>query len=137
MFEDGDKEMSLEQVVAMILKDIKGHASKQAGTDIRDVVLTVPAHWGFNAKMSLVNATYLADLSVLGLINENSAAAIHYAISRNDTEPFNVMFFNMGSHNLQISIVRSCLNLDENVRIFRLKQKQNNPKYRSLEPCCS
>ena len=87
--------MGLEQVVAMILKNIKEHASKQAGTDIRDVVLTVPAHWGFNAKMSLVNAAYLADLSVLSLINENSAAAIQYAITRNDTDPLNVMFFNL------------------------------------------
>ena len=111
--------MSLEQVVGMILKDIKGHASKQAGTEIRDVVLTVPAHWGFNAKISLVNAAYIADLSVLGLINENSAAAIQYAITRNDTDPFNVVFFNLGSHNLQISVVISCLCLDENVWIFQ------------------
>ena len=101
--------MGLEQVVAMILKNIKEHASKQAGTDIRDVVLTVPAHWGFNAKMSLVNAAYLADLSVLSLINENSAAAIQYAITRNDTDPLNVMFFNLGSHNLQISVVHSSI----------------------------
>lgn len=61
--------MSLEQMVAMILKNIKQHASHQAGTDIRDVVLAVPSNWGFHAKMSLVNAAYLADFSVLGLIN--------------------------------------------------------------------
>lgn len=77
--------MTLEQVVGMILNNIKKHASLQAGTDIRDVVLTIPANWGFKAKMSLVNAAHLAQFHVLGLINENSAAAIHYAISRNDT----------------------------------------------------
>lgn len=53
----------------MILKNIKNHASHQAGTGIRDVVLTVPADWGFKAKMSLVNAAHLAQLSVLSLIN--------------------------------------------------------------------
>ena len=98
--------MTLQQVVAMIFKNIKNHASQQAGTDIKDVVLSVPAHWGFKAKMSLVNSAYLADLSVLGLINENSAAAINFAISRNDTDPINIVFFNLGSHNLQISVVR-------------------------------
>lgn len=93
----------------MILKNIKQLASHQAGTDIRDVVLSVPENWGFHAKMSLVNAAYLADFSVLGLINENSAAAIQYAISRNDTEPVHTILFNYGSHNLQISVVNHIL----------------------------
>ena len=53
----------------MILKNIKQLASQQAGTDIRDVVLSVPSNWGFYAKISLVNAANLADFSVLGLIN--------------------------------------------------------------------
>ena len=61
--------MSLEQVVGMILKNIKQLASQQAGTDIRDVVLSVPSNWGFHAKISLVNAANLADFSVLVLIN--------------------------------------------------------------------
>ena len=59
-FEEGDQSMELEQVVAMILKNIKTHASQQAGTDIKDAVLAVPSNWGFKAKMSLVNAAYLA-----------------------------------------------------------------------------
>jgi hypoxia up-regulated 1 len=57
--------------------------------------------------MSLVNSAILADFSVLGLINENSAAAIHFAISRNDTDPIYVVLFNYGSHNLQISVVKA------------------------------
>lgn len=88
------------------MKNIKKFASAQAGSDIKDAVLTVPAHWGFKARIALVNAAYLADLSALGLLNENSAAAIHFAITRNDSEPVNIGFFNMGSHNLQISIVQ-------------------------------
>ena len=61
----------------MILKNIKKYSSAQAGSDIKDAVLTVPAHLGFRSRMSLVNAAAIADLNVLGLINENSAAAIH------------------------------------------------------------
>lgn len=98
----------------MILRNIKQLASLQAGTDIRDVVLSVPSNWGFHAKMSLVNAAYLAEFSVLGLINENSAAAIQFAISRNDTNPLNIILFNYGSHNLQLSVVNTFF-------IYRLK----------------
>lgn len=53
----------------MIMKNIKKYSSQQAGSDIKDAVLTVPAHWGFKAKYALINAASLADLSVLGLIN--------------------------------------------------------------------
>jgi hypoxia up-regulated 1 len=89
----------------MILKNIKKYGSAQAESDIRDAVLIVPAHWGFKSRLALVNAASLADLNVLGLLNENSAAAIHFAITRNDTDAINIGFFNLGSHNLQISIV--------------------------------
>ena len=93
----------------MIMKNIKKYSSTQAGSDIKDAVMTVPAHWGFKARMSLVNAAYLADLSILGLIKENTAAAVHYAITRNDTDPINVGFFNLGGYNLQMSIVNESL----------------------------
>jgi molecular chaperone DnaK (HSP70) len=53
----------------MILKNIKKYGSAQAGSDIRDAVLTVPAHWGFKARLALINAASLADLNVLGLLN--------------------------------------------------------------------
>jgi molecular chaperone DnaK (HSP70) len=53
----------------MILKNIKLHASKQAGSDIKDAVLAIPPSWGWRSKMALINAAYIADLSILGLIN--------------------------------------------------------------------
>lgn len=56
--------------------------------------------------MALVNAAGIAGLNVLGLVNENSAAAINFAITRNDTDPINIGFFNLGSHNLQFSIMQ-------------------------------
>ena len=68
-FKEGIDSISLEQMVAMIMKNIKKYSSQQAGSDIKDAVLTVPAHWGFKAKYALINAASLADLSVLGLIN--------------------------------------------------------------------
>jgi len=56
-------------MVGMILKNIKKYSSAQAGSDIKDAVLTVPAHWGFKARLALVNAAAIADLNALGLIN--------------------------------------------------------------------
>lgn len=90
----------------MILKNIKLHAINQAGSQTKDCVLAVPASWGWKARLALVNAAGVAGLNVLGLVNENSAAAINFAITRNDTDPINIGFFNLGSHNLQFSIMQ-------------------------------
>jgi molecular chaperone DnaK (HSP70) len=53
----------------MILKNVKLHASHQAGSDIKDAVLSIPPNWGWRSKMALINAANIADLSILGLIN--------------------------------------------------------------------
>ncbi len=98
--------MAIEQLIAMILKNIKEHASKQAGSEIRDCVLTVPADWGISARTTLVNSAYIADLAVLSLITDNTAAALNYAMTRNDNESFNIMIYNLGSQKLQVSVVR-------------------------------
>ena len=97
----------------MILRNLKNHASKQAGSDIKDCVISIPANWGPKAKMSLINAAYIADMSVLGLLNENSAAIVNFAITRNDSEPVKMMIFNLGSANLQMSVFKLFTFYDE------------------------
>ncbi len=44
----------------MILRDLKKHASLQAGSDIKDCVIAIPANWGPKARMSLINAASIA-----------------------------------------------------------------------------
>ena len=56
-----DKELKKERQKFQMMQ--KGFA------DIKDAVLTVPAHWGFKSKLALVNAASLADLNILGLVN--------------------------------------------------------------------
>jgi molecular chaperone DnaK (HSP70) len=53
----------------MIIKNIKILASQQAESDIKDCVFSIPPNWGWKAKMALINAANIADLSVLGLVN--------------------------------------------------------------------
>jgi hypothetical protein len=44
-FTEGENTFCLEQLVGMILKNIKKYGSGQAESDIKDAVFTVPAHW--------------------------------------------------------------------------------------------
>ena len=84
----------------MILKNIKILASKQAGSEIKDTVISVPSSWGLGARTAVVNAASIGGLSVLSLINANTAAALNYAMTRSDVDPIYVLIVNTGSYYL-------------------------------------
>ena len=55
----------------------------------------------------LIDAAELAGLNVIQLVHENSAAAIMYGIDRLDTEKdLNVLIYNMGGRDTEVSVVR-------------------------------
>ena len=49
---------------------------------IKDVVITVPPFWAQDERQALLVAAELAKMNVLGLLNENSAVAMKYAIDK-------------------------------------------------------
>jgi len=102
-----------EELVAMVLthaKDItaaygvSGGGSSSSADLIRDCVLTVPSFYTQHERRALLDAASLADLNVLALIDENTAAALHFGMDRVDTEKKNVLFYNMGASSVQVSI---------------------------------
>lgn len=96
-----------EELVAMVLthaKDIT-NAFGVPG-EVRDCVLTVPSFYTQHERRALLDAAALADLNVLALIDENTAAGLHYGIDRIEEEPQNILFYNMGASALQVSIIQ-------------------------------
>lgn len=84
-FPEGEDTVSLLETVAMMLKYVKLQAEKAAKGSLKDVILIVPNHWNIHQRQFLVHAAELADLYVLSLIHENTAAAINYALSQRTT----------------------------------------------------
>ena len=96
-----------EELVAMVLTHAKDITAAYGVTSpLKDCVLTVPAFFTQHERRALLDAALLADLNVLALINENTAAALHYGIDRIDETPQNYLFYNMGAGSLQVSVVR-------------------------------
>jgi hypoxia up-regulated 1 len=102
-----------EELVAMVLThavDISvAHAASTGNTIAppRDVVLTVPAYSTVVERRAVLDAANLADLNVLGLIEENTAAALHYAMDKSFEDREQVLlFYNMGASAVQVSVVR-------------------------------
>ena len=65
----------------------------------------VPSHWNLKQRNFLVHAATLADLHVLNLINENTAAALNYALSQRQTNGTEtVLFYNIGANTFQMTL---------------------------------
>lgn len=108
-----------EELVAMVLThavDISvAHAAAQGSTmsvPPKDCVLTVPSYATQRERQALLDAAQLADLNVLTLIDETTAAALHYAMDKTfaDTDNKNsqdqlFLFYNMGASALQVSLI--------------------------------
>ena len=89
----------------MILKHVKMSAEKFGKIPIKDAVLSVPAHWNLKQREFILSAAEVADLYVLSMISENTAASLNYALSQrkgNKTET--VMFYNLGANSLQMTL---------------------------------
>ncbi|KAG8199551.1 hypothetical protein JTE90_009392 [Oedothorax gibbosus] len=93
-------EYTVEELVAMLLKQAQEIAEKAAGQPIKDAVITVPPFFNQAERRAMLEAAKLSGLNVLQLINSNTAVALNYGIFRrrdfNET-PTNIMFYDMGA----------------------------------------
>ncbi|CAK73410.1 unnamed protein product (macronuclear) [Paramecium tetraurelia] len=97
--------VKVEELAGMVLKFIAKLVDFNHQIQIKDVVLTVPSEWNISQRSALKSAAQLAELEVLGIINENTAAALYYALERSDENKHTALFYNIGSYNIQVSLV--------------------------------
>ena len=65
------------------------------GTDVVDVVVTVPAHYGFTQRTAIRRAAQTAGVRVKAMINEPTAAATYFA-ERNRGKDGTILVFDLG-----------------------------------------
>lgn len=70
---------------------------------IRDVVITCPAYFGTKEKMQTKQAGETAELNVLAIINEPTAAAIAYGVKLN--EPKRVLVYDLGGGTFDVTMI--------------------------------
>jgi molecular chaperone DnaK (HSP70) len=69
-----------EAVAALVLKKLRFDAESYSATELQNAVITVPAHFNDPQRKAVIAAANLADIPLLGLVEEPVAAALHYGI---------------------------------------------------------
>lgn len=98
-FKVDDKQLSATELSSLVLKKLTQN------TNSKDVVISVPAYFKESQRKATMNAGKLADLNVLAIINEPTAAAIYYA-SIMDLNNKTVMIYDLGGGTFDVSIVK-------------------------------
>ena len=76
---------------------------KESGQDVKEVVISVPAYFSDNQRQATIKAAELAGLTVRGLVNEPTAAAIYASRSRRALS----LVFDLGGGTFDVTVVDS------------------------------
>ncbi|KAJ1943083.1 adenyl-nucleotide exchange factor sse1, partial [Kickxella alabastrina] len=97
------------QLYAMFLGNLRDTTSKElGGSTISDVVISVPAWYTDRQRRAVQQASKIAGLNCLRLLNDNTAAALGYGITKTDLpedKARNVVFVDLGHSTFTVSVV--------------------------------
>ncbi|KAI9502808.1 adenyl-nucleotide exchange factor sse1 [Coemansia spiralis] len=105
---DEPRKFSATQLYAMYLGKLRDTASKELGGSMSDVVISVPGWYTDRQRRAVQQASKIAGLNCLRVLNDNTAAALGYGITKNDLpedKPRNVVFVDLGHSSFTVSVV--------------------------------
>merc|ERR1719428_1700936 len=89
----------------MVLSKMKETAESYTGETVNDAVVTVPAYFNDSQRQATKDAGRIAELDVLRIINEPTAAAIAYGLDKSSEEEKNVLIFDLGGGTFDVSLL--------------------------------
>jgi len=90
------------ELSALILKKLKQDCSVEHD-EIRDAVISVPAHFDEMRRKATMDAGTMAGLNVIGIVNEPVAAALYYATTRKVSGK--VLVYDLGGGTFDVTIM--------------------------------
>uniref|UniRef100_A0A671WAN5 Heat shock protein family A (Hsp70) member 4 like n=1 Tax=Sparus aurata TaxID=8175 RepID=A0A671WAN5_SPAAU len=106
---DEDKVFTVEQITGMLLNKLKETSESALKKPVVDCVISVPSFFTDAERRSVFDASQIAGLNCLRLINDTTAVALAYGIYKQDLptpeeRPRNVVFVDMGHSSFQVSV---------------------------------
>lgn len=101
-------EYAPQQVSAEILRALVKDAQTFLGEEVKDVIITVPAHFGDNERAATEEAGREAGLDVLGLLPEPHAAALAYSVEKvADITDKYLLVYDLGGGTFDVTLIRA------------------------------
>lgn len=100
----GDRTFTSTELSSAILEYLKRSAEDALGTDVTGAVITVPAYFDHRQRIATKEAAQLADLDVLRILNEPTAACLPYGLRERGNNT-TVLVYDLGGGTFDISIV--------------------------------
>ncbi|GMM36984.1 adenyl-nucleotide exchange factor [Saccharomycopsis crataegensis] len=100
------KEFSATQLSAMFINNLKEVAQNTVKGKITDVVIAVPAWYSEKQRQAVADASRIAGLNPVRIVNEVTAAAVGYGVFKNNfpDEPKKIAFVDIGYSTYTVSI---------------------------------
>ncbi|MCJ1445273.1 MAG: Heat shock protein ssb1 [Stictis urceolatum] len=100
------KTFTPQEISSMVLMKMKEVAETKLGKQVKKAVITVPAYFNDNQRQATKDAGAIADLQVLRIINEPTAAAIAYGLgSGKSAKERNVLIYDLGGGTFDVSLL--------------------------------
>lgn len=97
-------ERSPVEISADILRHLAQLASQRLGAELDGAVITVPAYFDEAQRQATKDAAQLADINVLRLLNEPTAAAVAYGLDQ--AEEQTIVVYDLGGGTFDVSILQ-------------------------------
>jgi heat shock protein 4 len=101
---------SATQLVAMYLGRLRDQTAIELNQAVSDVVVSVPGWFTDTQRRAMLNASEIAGLNCLRIMNDLTAVALGYGITKSDLPesaeaPRHVIFIDVGHSNFSVAVV--------------------------------
>lgn len=94
-----------EALAALVLKKLKADYEYTAGEALREAVISIPAHFNAPQRKSVLYAAALAEIPLLGLVEEPVAAALHYGVQEQNTNQKLIFVYDFGGGTFDATVL--------------------------------
>ncbi|PPQ80483.1 hypothetical protein CVT25_001749 [Psilocybe cyanescens] len=100
---------TITQLVAMYLGKLRDIAAAELKAIVSDIVIAVPGWYTDVQRRAIIDAAAIANLNVLRIINDTTATALGYGITKSDLpepeNPRHVVFVDVGHADFSVAVV--------------------------------